>query len=76
MINSKPANNETQITKGNIGLKNVTKRLELLYPGTHQLKIVSEPNGYAVYLSLQLHETNDHRIIKDEFNPMSEYAMA
>ena len=76
IVNSKPANNESQITKGNIGLKNVTKRLKLLYPGTHELKIVSEPNGYAVYLSLQLHETKDHPIIKDEFNPMSEYAMA
>ena len=76
IINSKPANNEPQIPKGNIGLKNVTKRLELLYPGTHELKIVSEPNNYAVYLSLRLHETKDHTIIKDEFNPMSEYAMA
>ena len=76
IINSKPANNEPQIPKGNIGLKNVTKRLELLYPGTHELKIVSEPNNYAVYLSLRLHETKDHTIIKDEFNPMNEYAMA
>ena len=76
IINSKPSNTEFQITKGNIGLKNVKKRLELLYPGTHELKIVSEPNGYAVYLSLQLHEANDHTTITDEFKPMSEYAMA
>ena len=48
-------------TKGNIGLKNVTKRLELLYPGTHELNIVSEPDSYTVYLSLQLHDIKDHQ---------------
>ena len=74
--NSQPMTNEAAITKGNIGLKNVTKRLELLYPGTHELSIVSEPDSYSVYLSLQLHDIKSHNIIKDEIKPMSEYALA
>jgi two-component system sensor histidine kinase AlgZ len=76
IINSKPSSNDLIATKGNIGLKNVTKRLELLYPGTHELKIVSEQDSYAVYLSLQLHEIKDHTIINNEIKPLSEYAMA
>jgi sensor histidine kinase YesM len=76
IINSKPSNNELNASKGNIGLKNVTKRLVLLYPETHELKIVSEPDSFSVYLSLQLHDLKDHTPIKDEIKPISEYAMA
>jgi LytS/YehU family sensor histidine kinase len=83
VTNSKPSTNESSLSKpllpvgqGNIGLKNVTKRLELLYPGTHELSIVSESDSYSVYLSLQLHDIKSHTIIKDEIKPMSEYAMA
>jgi LytS/YehU family sensor histidine kinase len=76
IINSKPSTNESAISKGNIGLKNVRKRLELLYPGTHDFNIVSEPDSYAVYLSLQLHDIKDHTTIKDEIKPLNEYAMA
>jgi hypothetical protein len=76
IINSKPPTNGPALSKGNIGLKNVTKRLELLYPGTHELNIVSEPDSYAVYLILHLHEIKDHTTIKDEIKPLAEYAMA
>lgn len=76
IINSKPPTNEPAILRGNIGLKNVTKRLELLYPGTHELNIVSEPGSYTVYLILQLHDIKDHTTIKDEIKPLNEYAMA
>jgi len=74
--NSQPMTNEAVTTKGNIGLKNVSKRLELLYPGSHELNIVSEPDSYSVYLSLQLHDIKNHTISKDEIKPMSEYALA
>ena len=74
--NSKPPTKEPIAAKGNIGLKNVTKRLELLYPGTHELNIVSEPGSYAVQLILQLQDIKDHTTIKDEINPLNEYAMA
>jgi sensor histidine kinase YesM len=75
VMNSKPSINESPVSKGNIGLKNVTKRLKLLYPGTHELNIVSEPESYTVHLALQLHEMQNHAVIKDEINPMNEYAM-
>jgi sensor histidine kinase YesM len=74
--NSKPSTNEPGAAKGNIGLKNVTKRLELLYPGTHELNIVSEANSYAVYLILQLQDKKDDTTIKDEIKSLNEYAMA
>ena len=74
--NSKPPTNEPIAAKGNIGLKNVRKRLELLYPGTHELNIVSEPGSYAVHLILQLQDIKDHTTIKDEIKPLNEYAMA
>jgi LytS/YehU family sensor histidine kinase len=78
IMNSKPSTNGPAISgrQGNIGLKNVRKRLELLYPGTHELNIVSEPGSYAVYLILQLQDIKDHSTIKDEIKPLAEYAMA
>jgi sensor histidine kinase YesM len=74
--NSQPMTNEAVTTKGNIGLKNVTKRLELLYPGTHELNIVSEPDCYSVYLNLELHDLKSHTILDDQTKPMNEYALA
>jgi LytS/YehU family sensor histidine kinase len=73
IINSKPLSAELRARIGNIGLKNVRKRLELLYPGTHELKIVSESESYAVYLILQLDYMKDQTTIK---KPLNEYAMA
>lgn len=75
IVNSKPSNNEPPTTKGNIGLKNVSKRLELLYPGAHELNIVSESDSYAVHLTMQLHDIKDHLPIRDEIKS-HEYAIA
>ncbi|HEX8532046.1 MAG TPA: histidine kinase [Cytophagales bacterium] len=41
-----------------IGLQNVRKRLDLLYPGRHELKILREAETFVVTLSISL-ETND-----------------
>ena len=41
------------VAKG-IGLKNVQKRLELLYPKKHILEIKEEEKSYHVFLSLEL----------------------
>lgn len=43
---------------GGIGLSNVTKRLDMLYPGhQHLLNIIQENNKYTVSLSLQLKDS-------------------
>ena len=39
---------------GGIGLNNVKRRLELLYPGSHELKIEKTENSFTVQLNLQL----------------------
>ena len=57
IMNSRPIDEEPQLTKGNIGLKNVKKRLQLLYPGAHELNIVSELESFAVYLKIRLEAT-------------------
>lgn len=49
--NSKPQN-PTQYLAGGIGLNNVKRRLKLLYPKKHDLKITDENNVYKVDLML------------------------
>jgi LytS/YehU family sensor histidine kinase len=41
-----------------IGLKNVTRRLELLYPGKHQIKVNQDDNLFKVQLHMGLHPKN------------------
>lgn len=41
-----------------IGLENVQKRLQLLYPNAHALKVQQDTEQYTVFLSLQLKSTN------------------
>jgi LytS/YehU family sensor histidine kinase len=37
-----------------IGLKNVRRRLELLYPGRHRLEIQEQDHQYSVELQIQI----------------------
>ena len=55
-INSKPvkALGKTQSQTGGLGLKNIRRRLELLYPNRHTLDIVENENSYKVNLHLTL----------------------
>ncbi len=74
--NSKPSITETTAKKGSIGLKNVRKRLELLYPEMHELSIISEPDSYSIGLDLQLHDVNEGIAIMNELKAQREYAVA
>jgi len=51
----RPNSNTDRLTKG-IGLANVKKRLELIYPEQHELVCSSADNIYTVDLSIQLNE--------------------
>jgi two-component system LytT family sensor kinase len=44
---------EQGVNDGGIGLKNVKKRLELLYPGRHQLEIDTEDETFNVLLTIK-----------------------
>jgi LytS/YehU family sensor histidine kinase len=54
LINSKPVRNQEDLAKGGIGLTNVKKRLRILYPGEHQLKLESASDYFGVYLQVPL----------------------
>jgi two-component system, LytTR family, sensor kinase len=50
------ADSKKEMQYGGIGLKNVKRRLELLYPSKHQMLIKESDGTYSVQLKLQLHE--------------------
>jgi hypothetical protein len=54
LINGKRPTAEEDTFAEGIGLTNVRKRLDLLYPGRHELKIVSEPGLFIVNVRLAL----------------------
>ncbi len=52
--NSKEPFQHTTEASGGIGLPNVKRRLELLYPGKHNLNIEETSKTYSIQLNLQL----------------------
>jgi len=54
--NSKPLQPRLQSNKEGIGLVNVQKRLQLLYPGKHFLKIESNDKDYWAHMQIALEE--------------------
>ena len=53
--NTQEKNGSTAIREaGGIGLANVKRRLELLYPGKHELKIDNDEEEFSVHLQLDL----------------------
>ena len=70
MENSKPRESETFRKPGDrngIGLKNVRRRLDLLYPNQYELKIYDEESSFLVILKLNL-AYNRSMPPKDESN--------
>lgn len=54
LSNNKPDMAAPASRNGNIGLKNVKKRLQLLYPAAYELNIVNEPESFIVFLKIKL----------------------
>lgn len=54
MSNTKPSQPVDTSAKKGIGLANVQKRLQLIYPGNHSLAIESTPDVYTVHLQIHL----------------------
>ena len=54
LVNGKAGDYEAAATSSGIGLTNVRKRLELLYPQKHQLKITDEEDVFIVDLKIEL----------------------
>lgn len=82
ITNSKPqaielptAKARLPVGQGSIGLKNVKKRLELLYPSAHELTIIPEPENYTVYLKIKLQEIKT-TTPNEEIKTTAAYAMA
>jgi LytS/YehU family sensor histidine kinase len=74
--NGRPDSGDPTTSKGNIGLRNVKKRLELLYSATHEMNIVPEPESYTVYLKIQLIEGISPSVTDERIKSAQEYAMA
>jgi sensor histidine kinase YesM len=56
VANSKPEETKTTDIKNGIGLSNVQKRLQLLYPGNHIIHLISSNTTYSVHLQIPLSE--------------------
>lgn len=54
LTNGKANNNDPQPANEGIGLSNVRKRLNLLYPNTHRLKLIPGEDTFTVSLQLEL----------------------
>jgi sensor histidine kinase YesM len=54
VFNNKVIDRKTQITEGGLGLENVKKRLDLLYPNLHELVINNDKESYSILLKIKL----------------------
>lgn len=66
IINNQPAVREEEKDRIKIGLINVKKRLMLLYPGAHELEIISTENLFTVCMKIKLDKPNS--ILKQNLN--------
>ncbi|WP_420149600.1 sensor histidine kinase, partial [Spirosoma sp.] len=59
LINSREAMPHDDTYIGGIGLQNVKKRLQLLYPDCHDLRITAEDETFMIFLTLELSPVAD-----------------
>jgi hypothetical protein len=74
LSNSRPDVKGMDDRSRHIGLRNVKKRLQLLYPGTHELNIEEGTKSFEVFMKIRLEETNV--IERDVKKETIEYAVA
>jgi len=65
LSNSKPEKINTQDRNNGIGLKNVQKRIQLLYPLQHEFKIENLANAFNVFIRVPLHHP---KVVKNTTN--------
>jgi two-component system, LytTR family, sensor kinase len=59
LSNNRPENINTSLGKKGIGLANVKKRLQLLYPDTHSLIITETDMSFDVFMKVALHSPGE-----------------
>ena len=59
LTNNKPEHNNESTGKKGIGLNNVKKRLQLLYPETHSLNIIETEMSYDVFMKIALNSQEE-----------------
>jgi sensor histidine kinase YesM len=62
LTNNKPEYNIEPTGKKGIGLNNVKKRLQLIYPESHSLNIIESEMSYEVFMKIALHLSADKQI--------------
>jgi LytS/YehU family sensor histidine kinase len=62
LINGKVIVPDSQSGKSGIGISNVKKRLELIYPGKHELVITSDAEVFVVNVKLELEQIREQLI--------------
>ena len=74
--NNKPEQRNDPASKKGIGLTNVKKRLQLLYPGTHSLCITENEMSYEVAMKIALHipVENSKQVVNHEEKKVYELA--
>jgi sensor histidine kinase YesM len=66
LINSKDKDETSAFTEASgLGLQNVKRRLELLYPGKYKLETLEQEEMFIVNLELQVEEIKDFKKIND-----------
>jgi hypothetical protein len=74
LSNSRPDETKLSQHNGHIGLNNVKKRLQLLYPEAHEISITENTFSYEVFLKIRLQEFTSS---ENEVKPATpEYAIA
>lgn len=74
--NSKPEEYINPLQNGGIGLSNVQKRLQLLYPGRHELNTTTEAQHFTVLLQVQLEALTNEKSKGKAIKQIKNYEMA